>query len=187
MNMTFPIQNKKEINIIKMYLKSKSIRDYLLFVLGINTNLRISDIIDLKVEDVWDNKKVKDYITLNEKKTKKYRKIRINDSLGKAISEFVKSEKPEPYDYLFASRKGGGHISRQQACNILSQAGDFCGLKEPLSPHSLRKTWGYWAYKSGVSLLLIMDALNHSSLAITKKYLGITQDEIDDVFINLNL
>lgn len=69
----------------------------------------------------------------------------------------------------------------------MKYAGDMCGFEEPISPHSLRKTWGYWAWKSGVSLVLIMEALNHSSLSITKRYLGILQEDLDNVYINLNL
>ena len=61
------------------------------------------------------------------------------------------------------------------------------GIKEPISTHSMRKTWGYWAYKSGTSLALIMEALNHSSITNTRKYLGITQDDLDNVYMSLNL
>ncbi|RFP77526.1 site-specific integrase, partial [Bacillus subtilis KCTC 1028 = ATCC 6051a] len=60
-------------------------------------------------------------------------------------------------------------------------------LKNRYQHHSMRKTWGYWAYKKGYSLALIMEALNHSSIAITKKYLGITQEDLDDVYMSMNL
>ena len=91
-------------------------------------------------------------------------------------------------DYIFQSRKGDKKpIARQHAAYILSQAGDYVGIKEPISTHSMRKTWGYWAYKSGVSLALIMQALNHSSISDTRKYLGITQDDLDNVYMSLNL
>lgn len=187
-NTVSPIRDKKQIEILKIYLKSKNIRDYLLFVMGINSNLRISDLLILKVEDVWTGKKCKEYISLKEKKTGKYKKVMINDSMEKAISEYSKSEKPLMTDYLFSSRSGSNKaISRQQACNVLKTAGDYCGIEESISPHTLRKTWGYWAWKSGVSLVLIMEALNHSSISITKRYLGILQEDLDNIYINLNL
>ena len=53
--------------------------------------------------------------------------------------------------------------------------------------HSLRKTWGYHARMNGVDLALIMYKLNHSSLAYTKRYLGITDDELQAVIERLNL
>lgn len=187
-NAVSPIRDKKQIEILKIYLKSKNVRDYLLFVMGINSNLRISDLLRLKVEDVRAGKKCKEYISLKEKKTGKFKKIIINESMEKAIKEYIKNENPSMIDYLFSSRSGDNKaISRQQACNILKHSGDYCGLQESISPHTLRKTWGYWAWKSGVSLVLIMEALNHSSISITKRYLGILQEDLDNVYINLNL
>jgi len=188
MNTVGPIRDKKQIEILKIYLKSKCLRDYLLFVMGINSNLRISDLLSLKVDDVWTGKKCKEYISLKEKKTSKFKKVMINESIVKAIKEYVKETKPQQNDFIFISRNGGNRaISRQQACNVLKNAGDYCGLEESISPHTLRKTWGFWAWKSGVSLILIMEALNHSSLSITKRYLGIIQEDLDNVYINLNL
>lgn len=188
LNTVSPIRDKKQIEILKIYMKSRNLRDWLLVVIGINSNLRISDMLKLTVNDVWAGKKCKEHIILSEQKTGKYKKVLINESMSKAITEYVKAEKPLQTDYLFASRKGENKaISRQQACNILKYAGDMCGFEEQISPHSLRKTWGYWAWKSGVSLVLIMEALNHSSLSITKRYLGILQEDLDNIYINLNL
>lgn len=182
-----PIRNRKDIELLKMYLKQKSSRNYLLLVMLMNTNLRVSDGIDLKVSDVADGKKIKEHISLTEKKTRKYKKIRINESLSDAIKEFIKQESPSPEDYLFKSRKGDNHISRQQAHKILADAADWIGLKESVSAHSLRKTWAYHAIKNGTDINLLSEALNHSSQAITRKYIGITQDDVDDIYIKLNL
>jgi site-specific recombinase XerD len=187
MNMVSPIKDKKQIENMKLYLKDKSKRDYLMFMVGISSALRISDILKLKIKDIWDGKKPKEYIYLNEQKTGKYKRFPITENLRKAIREYIKEYKPEQEDCLFFSRKGDKPITRQQASLILSTAGDYVGITESISTHSMRKTWGYWAYKSGVSLALIMEALNHSSIANTKKYLGITQEDLDDVYMNLNL
>lgn len=183
-----PIRDKKLIELVKMYLKNKNLRDYLMFVMGINCNLRIGDLLQLKVSDVWNGRRCKEYIELYEQKTGKFKKIKINENMERAIKEYIKEVTPGNDDYLFLSTRGEGKpISRQQAHHILSQAGDYCGLEEPLAPHSLRKTWGYWAWKNGASLVIIMEALNHSSISITKRYLGITQEDVDNVYINLNL
>ncbi|PJI07653.1 MULTISPECIES: site-specific integrase [Clostridium] len=191
MNTVSPIRDKKQIELMKAYLKSHSLRDYLMFMVGISSALRISDILKLKILDVWNGKKPKEFIVLHEQKTGKYKKFPITKNLEKAIKEYLNSYDYDMNDYLIQSRKTSKGeskpITRQQAAFILSNAGEAIGLKEPISTHSMRKTWGYWAYKSGVSLALIMEALNHSSIANTKKYLGITQDDLNDVYMNLNL
>lgn len=187
MNVVSPIKDKKQLELLKMYLREKSKRDYLMFMTGISSALRISDILKLKVKDIWDGRKPTEFIFLNEKKTGKYKRFPITENLQKAIKEYVKEYNPKEDDYLFCSRKGDKPITRQHAALILSRAGDFVGIKEPISTHSMRKTWGYWAYKSGVSLALIMTVLNHSSIENTKNYIGITQLDLDNVYMNLNL
>ena len=181
-----PLKDPKKIELLKFYLKNKNHRDYLLFIFGINTNLRISDLLSLKKKDVYNGKKIKDHIELVEGKTKKRKKIKIAENLEKAIKEYLKEENLTDGDYLFKS-KSGKPISRQQAHNILQQAGDYCGIDEPISPHTLRKTWAYHAWKAGVSPVLLMEALNHSSIQITKRYIGITQEELDEIYVNINL
>lgn len=192
MNTVQPLRDKKDIQRMKNYLKEKNPRDYLMFMIGISSALRISDILRLKVSDVWDGKKVKTHIDIREKKTDKSKRFAISPNLEKALREYIKSNKLSQEDYLIISNKldkdgNKRAISRQQAHDIISNAADWVGIKDPTSNHTMRKTWGYWAYKSGVSLALIMEALNHSSIANTKKYLGITQDDLDELYISLNL
>jgi len=192
MNTVQPLRDKKDIEKMKSYLKDRNPRDYLMFMIGISSALRISDILKLKVSNVWDGKKVKSHIDIREKKTDKGKRFAISPNLEKALRDYIKSNQLSPDDYLVTSKKpdkDGNRkpISRQQAHEILSNAADWIGIKDAVSTHTMRKTWGYWAYKSGVSLALIMEALNHSSIANTKKYLGITQDDLDEVYINLNL
>lgn len=66
-----PLRNMNEIELLKMYLKKKSIRDYTLFIIGINSNLRISDILSLKMEDIYTKNKINEYIEIREQKTNK--------------------------------------------------------------------------------------------------------------------
>lgn len=188
MNIVSPIKNRKQLEAMKSFLKGKDIRDYLMFMVGISSALRISDILKLKVKDIWDGKKPTEFIMLNEKKTGKPKRFPITKNLSKAIMQFMKEYDLEQDDFIFQSRKGDKKaITRSHAAYILSNAADYVGIKEPISTHSMRKSWGYWAYKSGVSLALIMEALNHSSIANTRKYLGITQEDLDNVYMNLNL
>lgn len=188
MNTVNPIRDKKQLEVMKNYLKGKNIRDYLMFMIGISSALRISDILKLKVKDVWDGKRPVEFIILKEKKTNKLKRFPISKNLNKAILLFMKEYDLEQEEFILKSRKGENTpVTRQQAAHIISLAADYVGIKETISTHSMRKTWGYWAYKSGVSLALIMEALNHSSISNTRKYLGITQDDLDDVYMSLNL
>lgn len=78
-------------------------------------------------------------------------------------------------------------ISRQQALIIFKNAAKAVGINDNVGTHTLRKTWGYHAWKKGFNPALIMETLNHSNLAVTKRYLGIRQDDINDLYDNLNI
>lgn len=185
-----PIRDQKKIQDVKTYLKGKNIRDYTLFVVGINVALRISDLLKLTWNDVLeeDKKKFKP-IKLREGKTKKKRYIQLNKASQKALRELLNSL--DTYgmgDYVFKSREGSNkHISRQQALNILKDSANSVGVKENVGTHTLRKTWGYHAWKKGFSPALIMETLNHTNLNVTKRYLGIRQDDINNLYENLNI
>ena len=104
-----PIRDKKKIEDIKKILKGTSLRDYCLFVLGINSGLRISDLLPLNVSDVINGKnKVKDRITIKEKKTGKNKDFPISGTAKKAIIEYLKSREYDSNEPLFISRKKKG-------------------------------------------------------------------------------
>lgn len=88
---------------------------------------------------------------------------------------------------LFASRKGGGPISRVHAYRILNEGAAHVGIKEAIGTHSLRKSFAYHAYQSGVDITRIQKLLNHSAPSVTLAYIGITRQELDNVYFNLNL
>ena len=177
-----PIRNKKQIDAIKSYLKNKSLRDYLLFVLGINSGLRISDLLSLKISDV----KSKDRIIIREKKTGKIKDFPISYKCRKTINEYLANINNES-DWLFKSKKRDQPITRIQAYRIINKAARAIGMKEAIGTHTLRKTFGYWAYKSGADITRIQKLLNHSAPSVTLAYIGITKDELDNIYINLNL
>lgn len=157
-------------------------RNILLFIMGINLNLRISDLLTLTVADV----KNQTHIEIVEQKTGKPRLTFINETIQNLIKPFIKGKKPT--DYLFSSRQGKNvPLTRQMVEYTLSKAAVECGITYRVGCHSMRKTWGYHAWKSGVHLAVIQTAFNHSKLETTYKYLGITQDELDKAFGGLSL
>lgn len=182
------LKDKKQIEQMKKILKNNNVRDYLLFVMGINVGLRISDLLNLKISDVY-NGKVKDSVTIKEGKTDKTRTFDINKSAANAIKEYLSSLDNYNVDwYLFKSRKGDNKsISRVQAWQILNDSASIAGIKEDIGTHTLRKTFGYWSYKQGIDITLLQKIFNHSAPSITLKYIGITQDDIRNVYNNLNL
>lgn len=140
MKIVQPIRDKNKIEEMKIELRKKGTRDYLLFVTGINTGLRISDIIKLKVSDVVnEDRTVKSHICIIEKKTKKRKRFKINDTLSREFAEYTKNMNMS--DYLFNSRKGKNEpITRVQAYRILNNVAEKIGLEE-IGTHTLRKSF----------------------------------------------
>ncbi|MDN6161717.1 MAG: site-specific integrase, partial [Atopostipes sp.] len=184
-----PIRDEKKIQTMKTYLKGSSLRDYALFVVGINVALRITDLLALKWSDILDEKGNFKEIRIFEGKTNKERRIQLNRPSQRALRELLGSLDGYSFDdYLFQSREGAQKaLSRQQALNILKDAAKAVGIKDNVGTHSLRKTWGYHAWKKGFNPAIIMETLNHSNLTVTKRYLGIRQDDINDLYGSLEL
>jgi len=181
MKIVQPIRDKNKLNEMKIELKKRGTRDYLLFITGINTGLRISDIIKLKVSDVLnEDGTVKSHICINEQKTGKRKRFKINDTLAREFLEYCKNLKMT--DYLFSSRKGKNEpITRVQAYRLLNAVALRIGLEE-IGTHTLRKTFGYHFYRKTKDVALLQKLFNHSSPSITLAYIGIEQDEIDEAY-----
>jgi integrase len=180
MNLVQPIRDPAKIEEIKTILKHASYRDYFLFLFGINTGLRISDILPLKVRDVKDQ----NYIILTERKTEKAKRFIINGDLKAEILDYIKGMSPD--DYLFPSRMKGKPLSRIRAYAILHKAGAQAGIGE-IGTHTLRKTFGYHFYKKHKDVALLQKIFNHSAPSVTLRYIGIEQDEIDDALRDFSL
>lgn len=168
-----PIRDKEKIELVKIILKRHKTRDYLLFLLGINSGLRISDILKLKVSDVKD----KIYIEIKEQKTGKYKKFPIPQSIKVPLEEYIFNKQPD--DWLFPSQRGNGAITRIQAYRIISSACYEAGISANIGTHTLRKTFGYHFYRQKKDIALLQTILNHSAPSVTLKYIGINQDIID--------
>lgn len=188
---TEPIKDKKELkSLINFYnTKKPNLRNHCLIVLGLNTALRISDILTLKWNMLYDfgRKKFKNRITINEKKTGKTNIIPINKNLLICLQKLFCKIKPQANDYLFTKRTNRSQpINRTQAYRIVKKAANECNLTGNISCHSLRKTFGFFAWKQGTQPALLMAIYNHSSYNITKRYLGITQLEKDAIYMNIH-
>lgn len=189
MNTVEPIRDKSKIEDLKKILRG-NLRNYLLFVLGINTGLRVSDLLKLRIFDVvTESGKIRECIVIREKKTGKEKKFPVNKAARKALEEYLKQLRNwDAGDYLFPSRKGSNSpLGRTQAWKILNGAARSVGINEPIGTHTLRKTFGFHAYKLGIDIALLQKILNHSSPGTTLAYIGITQDDIDQVYVGLNL
>ncbi|MEH7037184.1 site-specific integrase [Bacillus pseudomycoides] len=169
-----PIRSLEKIEDMKWSLKRHcSERDYILFLLGINTGLRVSDLLNLKISDIKGKKK----IAVKEGKTKKGRTIHlanIYEELNNYIGTIQDTE------WLFPSRKGDKPISRIQAYRQLNKASQMVDMIDGIGTHTMRKTFGYWYYKRTMNVAKLQMILNHSHPQITLKYIGITDEEIEE-------
>lgn len=180
MNTVEPIRDIKVVLDIADYLREKNVRDYVMFMFGIYSGLRICDILQFRVRDVRD----RDFISKREIKTKKEKRFPINKELKKILSEYIADKKD--YEFLFRNPNVPNKpITRQQAYNILSSAGKVFGL-ESIGTHTLRKTFGYHLYKQTGDAALLMDIFNHSDIHITLRYIGVNQDCKDKAYNGLS-
>lgn len=194
MEIVQPLRSKQQIEDMKSSLVNP--RDRLLFIIGINSGLRISDLLTLKVGDVRgkdslilvveDENGKKRKKQMREQKTKKSKTFRFNKSIKNAVAELIPQEASDS-DWLFPSRKGDKPITRVQAYRILNDAAQSVGIEDQIGCHTLRKTWGYWAYQISGDIATIQTTLNHSHPSVTLRYIGITQDMIDDLYDQVEL
>lgn len=186
---TEPIRDKRQLQTLANYfLKRGQLRNYTLIVMGTSTALRISDLLRLKWSDVYNERRqeFRNHVTLTEKKTGKRKTIALNRQVITALRLYYKHRRG---DYIFANnRKKAQPISRVQAWRIIHAAVLAVGLSGIVSCHSLRKTWGYHAWTSGeVSPVVIMHIYNHSNYEVTRRYLGVAQDDLDRAYLGMEL
>ena len=160
-------------------------RNRFLFLLGLNIGTRISELLALNVDDVWQYGKPVDILELKKATTKgnKTRQIPLNAQAKEAIAELIRwkesrGESLFPSAPLFVSRKGHGRLSRFQLHRVLKEVFQANECSGRVSSHSLRKTFAKALLDSGVNLRVIQILLGHSSLATTEKYLGVSSDEL---------
>ena len=171
-------------------------RNKMMFICGINVGLRASDLCGLKYSFFMNTDgSFKDSYSLQPKKTKttgKYVKLFFNDVVKKAIADYIEMYPVENIDeYLFKSRKGDNHITEIHLGKIIKDTAAEAGIEQNINSHSLRKTFGKFIYMKATdknnALIVLQKIFNHSSPAITSKYIGLTDEEIGATFMNLNL
>jgi integrase len=185
---TEPVRQKHQVRaLIEYYLKLGRLRNYCLVVMGVCTALRVSDLLRLRWDDVYDFKhcRVRENIVLTEKKTGKTKIVALNKDAVHALKLYA-TQAAKQGGFLIENRRTGKAISRVQAYRIVRAAAEALKFPCRVSCHSLRKTFGYHAWKNGVSPAVIMEIYNHSSLAVTRRYLGVTQDDQNAVYLALN-
>lgn len=157
----------------KRELLKNGLRDHLLFVLGTNTGLRISDILALRVRDVRDTT----HIRTKETKTGKAKRVFITEYLREHIDQYI--ARMDDDEHLFQSREGTNRpLSRSQAYRILNRAAKAVGIDE-VGTHTLRKTFGYWHYQQFKDVAILQELFNHSAPSVILRYIGINQDVMD--------
>ena len=200
-----PIKDMTDIIRISRYLiNTKRYRDNMLFIVGINFGLRVSDLLTLRFSHlINDNLTFKDTFAILEKKTENTRKkksnryISINDAVLEAVTLYLENTKNVHLsDYMF---KGEGNRSKNSNCpmtrctvdRILKGIAEDLGLGNKMATHSLRKTFAYhqmvMSNNDPRKLLLLQKMFGHSSAAQTLDYIGITGEEIEEAYKKLNL
>lgn len=211
-----PIKDIEDIEAAKQYFLNKdqrfidtstNIRNYALFILSCNCARRVGDILNFTIGDILNsNGTIRTSLTIREQKTNKVAEIFLNDTVKEALNKYLLARDKNtltPESYLFISRsktqKGefaGQYksITRQQAWRIYKQMADEIGLTDKgviVGCHTPRKTFVYHQIKNCKNdiqkLVTLVDAMNHSSLGMTKKYAGIQSEEIRDMYMGLEL
>ena len=168
-----PIRNREDVKKIKEVAKG---RNKILLEIGFNTGLRVSDLLKLKAKDIFDYK----HVNLQEQKTKKNRKVSLNPKVKELVEIYIDNNDLNSDDYLFQSRKGDNEpISKVQAYRIMNKLAKKAGLNEKIGTHTLRKTFGYHHYQQYKDMAQLQYIFNHSSVETTKRYIGLTQENVD--------
>ncbi len=167
-----PIRDPEIVADIKDYLRKVNQRNHVMFLLGINTGLRIGDLLKLRVRDVTGT-----HIVIREQKTNKTKRVLITSELRKELESYIRN-KPSN-EYLLRSREGQNRpITRSMAYKVLRQVATEFRLQE-IGCHTMRKTFGYFFYQQYKDVALLMKLFNHSSEKVTLRYIGVEQDTMD--------
>jgi integrase len=176
-----PIRKEKDIKLIKRMLQDKP-RDLCLFTLGINTNLRASDLLQIKAGMVR-HLQPGDDLEINERKTRKPRRVTLNKTSIDAIQSLLQSRNYDDDEPLFVGQRG--RLTVPSINRLVKQWCKTINLKGNYGSHTLRKTWGYHQrVRFGTDIPRLMVCFNHSTQKQTLDYLCIQPEEIKDVYAN---
>ena len=195
-----PIRDPNKIReLIKYILDNGYKRDSILVLFALNTLLRISDIIDIKYEQLFDdNRNIREYFTITEKKSinkvenptrknkKKIRRIKLPGDFAKEIKKYADDLEMGKGDYIFYSTENPeNHVHRKTIWRRIRRYAYAIGI-EGLGCHGLRKTGGFQLWKKGIAPRVIMEMYGHTSIAQTLQYISINQQMVDDAVEKVN-
>lgn len=186
--MTLPVKDKRQLDAIMTYLLYKkehaktpikeyqAYRNYMLFLIGLNTAFRAEDLLQLRVKDV-----IKGYVSIKENKTGKMQNFRMNKQLHDEILKYIETYELKHSDYLFMGQKKKDTykgktwnviypITRQNARLIFQKVAEAVGIDYKFGLHSLRKTFGYMYIKNGGNVITLMKMYNHDEPGTTLLY-----------------
>ena len=186
MNRANAIKDKKDLQRMAEWLKHYSKKYYTIFLIALNSGLRISDVLGLNISDVKD----KDYVEIHEQKTGKYKRFPLNKMVQNAIKDYLKDREQDysikEKEPLFIGKKHY-RLDRIAVYRVLRNCAKALGIKGTISCHSTRKSFGYAHYKQYNDIGLLQTIFAHSSGAITLRYIDVTQEEIDKSYLGLDL
>jgi integrase len=168
-----PIRSAEKIRQMQECLRRRGQRDLMLFLVGIYTGLRISDVRLLRARDV----RGQTHLVVRTTKTGKRIQILIAPRLASAVKSYCTDL--EDGDYLFPSRVGTNRpLTRSRCYQILREAAEACGIPR-IGTHSMRKTFGYHFYRRTKDVAALQGLLGHKNPSVTLRYIGILQDDLD--------
>lgn len=168
-------------------------RDQALFLLGLRSGFRISELLSLSVRDVYQNGNYVDRISVARKHMKKKMEGRTvalhpeaREALVALVEELRAGDKAAPNSPLFQSREGESKpMNRKSAWHMLKQAYGACGLTGKLGTHSMRKTFAKRVYdKLGGDLMKTQKALGHARVTSTVSYLSFNEEDVEDAILS---
>ena len=169
-----PIKKMCDIEKIKLHLKESNKRNYLLFVIGINTGIKSNQILNLKIRYVVDDEyKIKEYIGIDNKE------YFINEPISQAVKEFLEENEIDLNSYLFESQKSDLPINRSHLYRILNKAVSECNIDIHIGNETLRKTFGYHYYYKTRDVKYLKEIFNQASQKTLFEYLGIDNDLVE--------
>ena len=166
------------------------LRDLGIFILGVRSGFRISEILSLKVKDAFKYSEVISHVTVsrcNMKGKKSGRTVALHPDAKTVLLKIITEYKLNENDYLFQSQRGVNQpLSRYQAWRVLKNAFNACKLTGKVATHSCRKTLARKVYSaSGNSLLITQKALGHVSVSSTQSYLDVDSETVDNLILSL--
>lgn len=188
---TEPIRDKNDLRKLAIHFLLKGqFRNHVLIILGSHTALRISDLLSLRWSDLYDfnKKQFRKRFTLTEHKTKKRKTVTLHPKAVEALQALLLHRRGSSPFIFSNGRKKDAPISRIQAWRVIKKAVELLGIAGTIACHSLRKTFGYHAWvDEDMPAVVLMEIFNHSSFEVTRRYLGIGQDELDEAYLSISL